>query len=79
MCSQSVSSSTECSCLNSGLCGTGMVNALSAVNAALAPIAVVSFPGSYAASSSVVFDASASTASCNRGSIASYAWAASGA
>ena len=67
----------ECSCPASGQCGTGMVNALAAVNAALSPIAAVSFPSSYTANSSVVFNASGSAAACNR-TIQSYAWTASG-
>jgi serine protease len=71
------SSTDECSCPPSGECGSGMVNALSAVNAALAPIAAVSFPSSFVASGSVVFDASGSAAACNR-SIQSYAWSATG-
>ena len=66
----------ECSCPSSGECGTGMVNALSAVNAALNPIAAVSFPSSYTANSSVVFNASGSAAACNR-TVQSYAWTAS--
>ena len=66
-----------CSCPASGECGSGMVNALSAVNAALAPIAAVSFPTSYTANSSVTFNAGGSAAACNR-TIQSYAWAASG-
>jgi serine protease len=66
-----------CSCPASGECGTGMVNALSAVNAALKPIAAVSFPATFAAGSSVVFDASGSAGSCNR-TIQSYAWTATG-
>ncbi|HVW67695.1 MAG TPA: S8 family serine peptidase, partial [Steroidobacteraceae bacterium] len=69
------SSSDECSCPASGECGTGMVNALSAVNAALQPIAAVSFPSSYTANSQVTFNASGSTAACGR-SIASYLWSA---
>jgi serine protease len=68
----------ECSCLGTSQCGAGMANALGAVNAALAPIAAVSFPSSYTANTSVVFDGSGSAASCNR-TIASYAWTASGA
>ena len=67
----------ECSCPASGECGSGMVNALSAVNAALNPIAAVSFPSSYSSGSAVVFNASGSTAACNR-TVQSYAWAASG-
>jgi serine protease len=67
----------DCSCPASGQCGTGMVDALSAVNAALNPIAAVSFPPTYTTSSQVVFDGSGSAAACNR-TIQSYAWAASG-
>jgi serine protease len=67
----------SCSCPASGECGTGMVNALSAVHAALEPIAAVSFPATFAANSPVAFDASGSAASCNR-TIQSYAWTASG-
>ena len=77
VCPASVTGTEECSCPAKGECGTGMVNALSAVNAALNPIAAVSFPASYAANSSVVFNGSASAAACNR-SIQSYAWTASG-
>jgi serine protease len=77
VCPASVVGTEECQCPPAGECGTGMVNALSAVNAALDPIAAVSFPASYTASSSVVFDASGSAAACNR-AIQSYAWTASG-
>jgi len=77
VCPASVTGTEECSCPATGECGTGMVNALSAVNAALNPIAAVSFPASYTANSSVIFNASASAAACNR-SIQSYAWTASG-
>ena len=48
-----------------------MVNALSAVNAALNPIAVIK------ETSSTMFDASASVAACNL-NVASHAWTASG-
>jgi len=61
----------QCSCPASGQCGSGMVNAFSAVTAALDPIAVISATGNTA------FDASASVAACNL-TIASYAWSASG-
>jgi serine protease len=77
VCPASVVGTEECQCPPSGECGTGMVNALSAVNAALNPIAAVSFPASYSANSPVVFDASNSAAACNR-AIQSYAWTASG-
>ena len=77
VCPASVAGTEECQCPPTGECGTGMVNALSAVNAALNPIAAVTLPASYAANGSVVFDASGSAAACNR-SIQTYAWAASG-
>jgi serine protease len=60
----------ECSCVP-GQCGAGMVNALSAVKAALNPIAAIS------ASGNTVFDASGSVAACNL-TIASYLWTVSG-
>jgi serine protease len=60
----------ECSCVP-GQCGAGMVNALSAVKAALNPIAAIS------ASGTTVFDASGSVAACNL-TIASYLWTVSG-
>jgi serine protease len=63
--------SGECSCVQ-GQCGAGMVNALSAVKAALNPIAAISAGGS-----NTVFDASVSAAACNL-TIASYAWTVSG-
>jgi serine protease len=61
----------QCSCPASGQCGSGMVNALSAVNAALDPIGVITATGN------TMFDASGSVAACNL-SVASYAWSASG-
>jgi serine protease len=65
--------SGECACPNDGTqCGAGMVNALSAVNAALDPIAAISAGGS-----NTMFDASGSVAACNQ-TIASYAWTVSG-
>jgi serine protease len=63
-------SSGQCSCVV-GQCGAGMVNALSAVNAALNPIGVIT------ASGNTMFDASLSVAACNL-TIQSYAWSASG-
>jgi serine protease len=62
--------SGECACVQ-GQCGAGMVNALSAVNAALDPIAVIT------AGSSTTFNAVGSVAACSL-TIASYAWAVSG-
>jgi serine protease len=70
------SSSVECACTTS-TCGAGMVNALSAVMAALNPIAAVSIPAGFT-SGSATFDAGGSAAACNA-TIASYAWSASGA
>jgi serine protease len=61
----------ECACVR-GQCGAGMVNALNAVTAALAPIAVITSGGS-----STAFNAGGSVAACNH-TIASYAWTASG-
>jgi serine protease len=62
--------SGQCSCVTSQ-CGAGMVNALSAVTAALEPIGVITATGN------TMFDASASVAACKQ-TIASYAWSASG-
>lgn len=62
--------SVECACV-SGQCGAGMINALSAVNAALNPIAVI------AATGSTTFDASGSAAACNL-TVAATMWTASG-
>jgi len=62
----------ECACPNDGSqCGAGMVNALSAVNAALNPIGAISATGNSG------FDASASVAACNL-TIATYSWTAGG-
>jgi serine protease len=63
-------SSGQCSCVV-GQCGAGMVNALSAVNAAFNPIGVITGSGN------TMFDASLSVAACNL-TVQSYAWAASG-
>jgi len=62
-------STDQCSCLDSGQCGAGMVDAFKAVQAAQAPIAAVAITGSS-------LDAGGSAASCGR-TLASYAWAAS--
>ncbi len=70
VCPTTDATTQECSCVV-GQCGAGMVNALSAVNAALKPIGVIT------ESSSTMFDASASVAACNF-TVASYAWTASG-
>jgi serine protease len=81
VCPSNDSSSGECSCLGSGQCGAGMVNALSAVQAAQAPIGVISIPSTVSGGS--VLDASASLPGCNASavpavplSIASFAWTA---
>jgi hypothetical protein len=70
VCPNTDPTSGQCSCV-AGQCGAGTVNALSAVNAALDPIGVITATGN------TVFDASASVAACNL-TIASYAWSASG-
>jgi serine protease len=62
--------SGECACV-AGQCGAGMVNAFSAVKAALNPIGAISSTGN------TEFDAGASVAACNL-TIASYSWAATG-
>lgn len=68
-------STGECACPNSGTtqCGAGMVNAFSAVNAALKPIAVITNSGG----GNTIFDASGSVAACNL-TVASYSWAVTG-
>jgi serine protease len=67
-------STGECACPNDGSeCGAGMVNALSAVNAALKPIAVIT----KSAGSNTTFDAGGSVAACGL-TVASYAWVATG-
>ncbi len=68
ICSSSTANSEECSCTTSE-CGAGMVNALSAVNAALAPIAAITSPAMN------TFDAGGSVAACNQTGL-SYAWTA---
>ena len=80
VCPETDSSSGECACPPpaSGVatqCGTGMVDALQAVTAALAPIGAV-VPPAAPFSGATVFDASGSVAACAN-SIASFAWSAS--
>ena len=70
VCPNTDATTQECSCVV-GQCGAGMVNALSAVTAALDPISVIK------ETSSTMFDAGASVAACNL-TVASYAWAATG-
>ncbi|HWX37108.1 MAG TPA: S8 family serine peptidase, partial [Steroidobacteraceae bacterium] len=78
VCPKTDATSGQCSCVV-GQCGAGMINALSAVNAALNPIGVIT------ASGNTMFDASGSVAACNVSvspnvplSVVSYAWSASG-
>ncbi|HEY2146090.1 MAG TPA: S8 family serine peptidase, partial [Steroidobacteraceae bacterium] len=75
LCSSSTSSNAECACTTM-TCGAGMVNALSAVKAALKPIAAVKIPSSLT-TGSASYDASGSVAACNA-TIKSYAWSATG-
>jgi len=70
-------STDECSCPPSGQCGSGMANALQAVQAAERPIAAVSLPSAISSGAAAVFDASGSAAACNR-TIVAYAWTATG-
>jgi serine protease len=69
-------SSGECACVP-GQCGAGMLNTLHAVQAALKPIAAIKPIGTIAPGNTVSFDASHSSASCNR-TIATYQWTRSG-
>ena len=67
-------STGECACPNDGTeCGAGMVNALSAVNAALEPIAVITKSGS----GDTLFNAAGSVAACKL-AVASYSWTTTG-
>jgi serine protease len=75
VCSSSVSSTSECACTTT-TCGAGMVNAFSAVKAALNPIAAVRIPSNLAPGTAT-YDASGSMAACNQ-TIQSYAWSATG-
>jgi len=72
--SSDYSQDAECNCTTS-TCGAGMANALSAVNAALQPIAAIALPsGAVTAGQNVVLSAAASAAACHL-SISSYSWA----
>jgi serine protease len=73
-CANTSSSQVECICTTTAptTCGTGMVNALKAVKAALNPIAAVKIPAALT-SGSGTFDAGGSAAACGA-TIASYAW-----
>ena len=76
----------ECACPNDHTqCGAGMVNAFSAVKAALNPIAAIASPATLTVGTPAMFDASGSVAACNVGvtpnvplSVASYSWTATG-
>jgi serine protease len=75
-CVNGSTSSVECICTTT-TCGAGMVNAFSAVKAALKPIAAVKIPaGSIGANA--IFDAGGSSAACGA-TIAGYAWSKTGA
>jgi serine protease len=74
-----LSTGGECACPNDGSqCGAGMVNALTAVKAALDPIAAVVVPATLSAGSNAVFDGSRSVAACKVQGALSYAWTATG-
>jgi serine protease len=75
VCPATDSSTGQCSCVV-GQCGAGMVNAYSAVKAALDPIAAVAIPANLAAGT-VAFSASGSAAACNQ-TLQSFAWTATG-
>jgi serine protease len=67
----------QCACMGSGLCGSGLVNAFSAVKAAQNPIAAVALPASVATGSNAVYDATGSATACGR-RVVTYAWTAGG-
>ncbi len=71
------SSTDECACPPTGQCGSGMANALRAVQAAEQPIAAVSLPATITSGAAASFDASGSAAACGR-TIVSYGWTATG-
>jgi serine protease len=85
VCPSNDPTSGECACPPSGQCGSGMVNAHSAVLAAERPIGVIAVPTPLVAGS--VLDASSSVAACDPTTlanatptplqVASYAWSAS--
>jgi serine protease len=75
VCPSTDAASGECSCVTTQ-CGAGMVNAFSAVKAALNPIAAVKIPAGLTAGSAT-FDGSQSAAACNQ-TVAGYAWTVTG-
>jgi serine protease len=71
--------SGECVCPNDGSqCGAGMVNAFSAVKAALDPIAALAIPAGLSVGAAATFDGSGSVAACNVPGSLTYAWSSSG-
>jgi serine protease len=72
-CVNTSTSSVECACTTS-TCGAGMVNALSAVKAALNPIAAINIPAGFTTGSATI-DAGGSAPACGA-TIAAYAWTA---
>jgi serine protease len=74
-CSAGSSSSVECAC-TTATCGAGMVNAFSAVKAALNPIAAVKIPPNFKTGSATL-DAGGSAAACGA-TVVSYAWSSTG-
>jgi serine protease len=77
VCPDTDATTGQCSCPPSGQCGSGLVNAFSAVKAAQNPIAAVALPASVATGSNAVYDATGSAAACGR-RVVSYAWTAAG-
>jgi serine protease len=75
-CVNGSTSSVECACTTT-TCGAGMVNAFSAVKAALDPISAVKIPVGFIGGAGT-FDAGGSVAACGA-SIATYAWSKTGA
>jgi len=77
-CVNGSASTVECACTQIAptTCGAGMVNAFSAVKAALNPIAAVKIPAGFT-SGSGIFDAGGSAAAC-QATIASFHWTSTG-
>jgi serine protease len=75
-CQSGSTSSVECACTTT-TCGAGMLNAFSAVKAALNPIAAVKVPAGFTTGSTSV-DAGGSAPACGA-IIVSYAWSSTGA
>ena len=74
-CVNGSTSSVECACTTT-TCGAGMVNAFSAVKAALNPIAAIKIPAGFTSGSATI-DGGGSAPACGA-TIASYSWTASG-